>query len=41
MVKGGTIQGVWRIESITNEGVDVIHTQYEIRKRVAMQDKPR
>ena len=41
VVKGGTIQGVWRIESITNDGVDVIHTQYEIRKRVTMQDKPR
>ena len=41
VVKGGTIQGVWRIEAITNDGVDVIHTQYEIRKRVTMQDKPR
>ncbi len=41
VTRGGTVQGVWRIESITNDGVDVIHTQYEIRKRVAMQDKAR
>jgi hypothetical protein len=39
--RGGTVQGVWRVESITNDGVDVIHTQYQIKKRVAMQDKAR
>ena len=41
LTKGSTVQGVWRIEAISDAGVDVIHTQYEIRKRVAMQDKGR
>jgi hypothetical protein len=41
VTRGGTVQGVWRIESITNDVVEVIHTQYEIKKRVAMQDKAR
>jgi hypothetical protein len=41
VIRGGTVQGVWRVESISNDGVDVIHTQYEIKKRVVMQDKGR
>ncbi|HVG17541.1 MAG TPA: hypothetical protein VNI02_00700 [Blastocatellia bacterium] len=39
--RGGVIQGVWRIDSITDAGVDVTHTQYEIRRRVSLQDKGR
>jgi hypothetical protein len=41
VTRGGTVQGVWRIEAVTNDGIDVIHTQYEIKKRVVMQDKAR
>ena len=41
VTRGGTVQGVWRIESITNDGVEVTHTQYDIKKRVTMQDKAR
>jgi hypothetical protein len=41
LTRGSTVQGVWRIEAISDAGVDVIHTQLEIRKRVAMQDKGR
>jgi hypothetical protein len=41
LTRGSTVQGVWRIEAISDAGVEVIHTQLEIRKRVAMQDKGR
>ena len=41
VIRGGTVQGVWRIDAITNDAVEVTHTQYDIKKRVVMQDKPR
>jgi hypothetical protein len=41
LTRGSVIQGVWRIDSITDAGVDVTHTQYEIKRRVALQDKGR
>jgi hypothetical protein len=34
--KGGTIEGVWRIDSITDTGVDVTDTRYDIKKRVPL-----
>lgn len=37
--QGDTIQGVWRIEAITDAAVEVIHTQYEIKKRLNMAEK--
>lgn len=36
-----TVQGVWRVDSITDLQVEVTHTQYDIRKRIALQDKGR
>jgi len=36
-----TIQNVWRIDSITDEQVQITHTQYDIKKRLALQDKGR
>lgn len=38
---GDTIMGVWRIDAITETAVDVTHTQYEIKRRVPLQDKVR
>ncbi len=39
--RGDTLQGVWRIEAITDAATEVIHAQFEIKKRVPMQDKGR
>jgi len=39
--RGDVIQGVWRIDSITDTGVEVTNTQYEIKRRVPMQEKTR
>lgn len=39
--RGDTIQGVWRIDSITKDVIEVTHLQLNIRKAVARQDKPR
>lgn len=36
-----TIQNVWRVDEITNEQVQITHTQYDIKKRLALQDKGR
>lgn len=36
-----TIQNVWRIDSITDAQVEVTHTQYDIKKRLALQPKDR
>ncbi|HEX8087835.1 MAG TPA: hypothetical protein VF762_03220 [Blastocatellia bacterium] len=41
LTRGSVIQGVWRIDSISDAGVDVTHTQYEIKRRVALQEKGR
>jgi len=37
--KGETVAGGWRIDSINTDSIDVTHTQYEIRKRVPLQEK--
>jgi hypothetical protein len=39
--RGDVIQGVWRIDSISDTGVEVTNTQYEIKRRVPMQEKIR
>jgi hypothetical protein len=41
LTRGGIVQGVWRIDSITDTGVEVTHTQYEIKRRVPLQEKAR
>jgi hypothetical protein len=38
---GDTIQNVWRIDSINEKEVEVTHTQYDIKRRIAMVDKSR
>ncbi|MFP5263678.1 MAG: hypothetical protein ACLGJB_17495 [Blastocatellia bacterium] len=41
LTRGSVVQGVWRIDSISDAGVEVTHTQYEIKRRVALQEKGR
>jgi hypothetical protein len=38
---GSTIQGIWRVDAISNQAMDVTQTQFDIKKRVPLQDKPR
>lgn len=38
---GDTITGVWRIDAISADSVDLTHTQYEIKRRLPLQDKVR
>ena len=38
---GDTIMGVWRIDAISADSVDVTNTQYDIKRRVPLQDKVR
>ena len=37
--EGDTIQSVWRIESITDTSVEIIHTKYEIKKSLRLPEK--
>ena len=39
--RGETVQGVWRIDSITKDVIEVTHLQLNIRKAVSRQEKPR
>ena len=39
--RGDTIQGVWRIDSITKDVIEVTHLQLNIKKAVQRQEKPR
>jgi hypothetical protein len=41
MKRGETIAGVWRIDAINAESVDLTHTQYDIKRRVMLQEKPK
>jgi hypothetical protein len=41
LTRGDVLQGGWRIDSITDTGVDLTHTQLEIKRRVPLQDKGR
>jgi hypothetical protein len=38
---GDTITGVWRVDAISADSVDLTHTQYEIKRRLPLIDKPR
>lgn len=38
---GDTITGVWRVDAISADSVDLTHTQYEIKRRLPLQDKVR
>jgi hypothetical protein len=38
---GDTVMGVWRIDAISSDSVDVTHTQLEIKRRLPLQDKAR
>jgi hypothetical protein len=38
---GDTVTGVWRIDTIAADYVDLTHTQYEIKRRLPLQDKAR
>lgn len=38
---GDTVTGVWRVDAISADSVDLTHTQYEIKRRLPLQDKVR
>ena len=38
---GDTITGVWRVDAISADSVDLTHTQYEIKRRLPLIDRPR
>jgi len=38
---GDTITGVWRVDAISADSVDLTHTQYEIKRRLPLLDKVR
>jgi hypothetical protein len=38
---GDTVTGVWRVDGITSDFVDLTHTQYEIKRRLPLQEKVR
>jgi hypothetical protein len=38
---GDTLLGVWRVDSISENFIDVTLTQYDIRRRVQLQEKPK
>lgn len=39
--KGEMLQGAWRIDAINADSVDMTHTQYDIKRRIPLQDKPK
>jgi len=38
---GDTIMGIWRVDAISADGIELTLTQYDIKRRVQLQDKPR
>ena len=38
---GETIMGIWRVDAITADGIEVTLTQYDIKRRVQLQDRPK
>lgn len=38
---GDTVMGVWRVDAIAADSVDVTHTQYDIKRRIPLQEKLR
>jgi len=39
--KGEMLQGVWRIDAINADSVELTHTQYDIKRKIPLQDKPK
>ena len=39
--RGEMLQGVWRIDAINADSVDVTHTQYDIKRKIPLQEKPK
>jgi hypothetical protein len=39
--RGDKILNIWQVDSITDQAMEITHVQYEIKKRVVMQDRPR
>lgn len=39
--KGEMLQGVWRIDAINADSVDITHTQYQIKRRIPLQERPK
>lgn len=39
--RGEMLQGVWRIDAINADSVEITHTQYEIKRRIPLQEKPK
>lgn len=38
---GDTIMGIWRVDAITADGIEVTLTQHEIKRRVQLQERPK
>lgn len=38
---GDTVMGIWRVDAISADGIDVTLTQYDIKRRVPLQEKPK
>src|SRR5262245_5472365 len=38
---GDTVMGSWRVDAITADVVELTHTQYSIKKRITLQEKPK
>ena len=38
---GDTVMGIWRVDAISADGIDVTLTQNDIKRRVQLQDKMR
>ncbi|HJZ67880.1 MAG TPA: hypothetical protein VKF81_07155, partial [Blastocatellia bacterium] len=38
---GETIMGVWRVDAISADAIDITNSQYDIKRRVPLQDKVR
>ena len=38
---GETIMGIWRVDAITADAIEVTLTQYDIKRRVQLQDRPK
>jgi hypothetical protein len=38
--RGDTVSGVWRVDAINSDSAEFTNTQYEIRRKVMLQEKP-
>jgi hypothetical protein len=39
--RGETVQGVWRVDAINADSIELTHTQFEIKRRIPLQEKPK